>query len=388
MGVVEEFNLLLEKFPNFKNFKDIKIEKEEDIKKIPLTIREDLRTFNLADVKEQPAVICFTSGSTGKNVPIFHSKKEDDAIINKMVGALDIMGVKKEDVILNLFSYSITNCGRLFDHAVKRKGCTIIPISVLTDLKRKTLVLEIIKKLKPTVVLSTPNQFCNLLNNLEHKYAIRKCMITGEFLSSKFKTKVKEKGIDLHNMYGCDELGTLAIQEKKDDEFMVLIDEGLYIEVMNENKGTGITGKGDIIVTSLYNFSMPVVRYKIGDKVEIMEKDGKKYIKLLGRSDSYTKIQGEITSKTLLIDKIYDILGHPNFFILLSKDKDYEDDFIINIPKKDFDKRKEIKNTFNKLGIYPKIKTTNIAVPRTHSGKFIHIIDKRKLMLNDKKLNW
>ena len=39
----------------------------------------------------------------------------------------------------------------------------------------------------------------------------------------------------------------------------------MFLEVLKENGEISTNGKGELLVTSLINYAMPLIRYKIGD---------------------------------------------------------------------------------------------------------------------------
>lgn len=67
------------------------------------------------------------------------------------------------------------------------------------------------------------------------------------------------------NVYGFSEIGDVAWQCPEDLGFHIN-DENVIVEIVDD-KNQPIYGEiGDIVVTSLYNYPMPIIRYKIGDK--------------------------------------------------------------------------------------------------------------------------
>ena len=108
---------------------------------------------------------------------------------------------------------------------------------------------------------------------------------------------------DLYNRYGSREVGPIAMSGPNQDS--LYITKGCWVEVLDEaDKPVPFGIEGEIVITSLINYAMPLIRYKIGDRgsLEAVEKDGKIDIrikKLTGRSvDLFTtqdgnKVDGE-----------------------------------------------------------------------------------------------
>jgi phenylacetate-CoA ligase len=79
-----------------------------------------------------------------------------------------------------------------------------------------------------------------------------------KFIEDVFKCKVSD-------LYGCEEVGLIACECEQHNGLHLNIDN-LYIEFLDDHKKSVQNGKqGKIIVTSLVNKAMPLVRYSIED---------------------------------------------------------------------------------------------------------------------------
>ena len=71
-------------------------------------------------------------------------------------------------------------------------------------------------------------------------------------------------GVKIVNEYGCAEMDILAIEDADGD--WITSNENVFIEIVDENNNplpNGQTGK--ILLTSLYNKAIPLIRYEVGD---------------------------------------------------------------------------------------------------------------------------
>lgn len=85
-----------------------------------------------------------------------------------------------------------------------------------------------------------------------------------ELIEEVFKCKV-------FNHYGARETGALAT-ECSEHNGLHILGSSVHLEIVNEKGDTCSPGEeGDILVTSLTNYSMPLIRYKIGDRAVAME---------------------------------------------------------------------------------------------------------------------
>jgi phenylacetate-CoA ligase len=79
-----------------------------------------------------------------------------------------------------------------------------------------------------------------------------------ETIEKNFKVKI-------YNRYGSREVGNIACEEPNIDGLVITDD--VFVEIVDENGNKCEDGvEGEIIVTSLINHAMPLIRYKIGDR--------------------------------------------------------------------------------------------------------------------------
>jgi phenylacetate-CoA ligase len=82
-----------------------------------------------------------------------------------------------------------------------------------------------------------------------------------------FMRNVIERNLNtkVYNRYGSREVGNIACEEPNIDG--LVISDGVYIEIVDDSGELCKDGiEGEIIVTSLINYAMPLIRYKIGDR--------------------------------------------------------------------------------------------------------------------------
>lgn len=140
--------------------------------------------------------------------------------------------------------------------------------------------ISIINKKRPKVIrayvqsIDLLSQFILCHNLCVHSPGV---IITsaGTLHNSMKKRIEKAFGTKVINFYGSRELGTIAFScpENTDEMHLNIFDQ--YIEVLNEDLNPTEPGEiGDLYITSLNNFVMPLIRYKIGD-VAIVKKNEK-----------------------------------------------------------------------------------------------------------------
>jgi len=120
---------------------------------------------------------------------------------------------------------------------------------------------------------------------------LRFCIVTSEVCTVEDKTTIeKALGVKVLNEYGASELDVMAFTNP--DGEWELSQENVYFEVVdNLGKVLPFGEEGRILVTSLFNKAMPIIRYEIGD-LGIINKKGQRLIleKLTGRVNDIAKL--------------------------------------------------------------------------------------------------
>jgi phenylacetate-CoA ligase len=87
-----------------------------------------------------------------------------------------------------------------------------------------------------------------------------------ELATERARTAVKQGlGCDLVAVYGAGEVGAVALQSPVDTHYLVC-DETALVEIVDESGAPVAPGEtGRVIVTGLYNYATPFIRYDLGD---------------------------------------------------------------------------------------------------------------------------
>ena len=139
----------------------------EDLRKIPLTTKSDLRyQYPLglsAAPREEIVLFQATSGTTGRPVIVPYTREDLEVWADCMARALWAAGVRAEDVCQNAYSYGLFTGGLGYHYGAERIGCAIIPASA-GYVQRQVLLL---RDLGPTVLLSTPTYALRIAEEAE-----------------------------------------------------------------------------------------------------------------------------------------------------------------------------------------------------------------------------
>jgi phenylacetate-CoA ligase len=105
---------------------------------------------------------------------------------------------------------------------------------------------------------------------LDDKLHIRPQMIfvSGDLLTESMEQKIRHAwSAPIYNLYACSESIILAIQETGQEE-MTVMDDLNSLEVLDDfNQPVSAGEPGRVVLTNLYNYVLPILRYELGDDV-------------------------------------------------------------------------------------------------------------------------
>ena len=127
-----------------------------------------------------------------------------------------------------------------------------------------------LNKFKPELLVSYPGPLTVIAEYMiKKKYKIpslRAIISSAETLFIWQKDAIEQAfSCRVYNRYGCREFGDIGHECLKREGLHINADR-VYIEILDENLKNVLNGKnGEIVVTDLDNYGMPLIRYRIGD---------------------------------------------------------------------------------------------------------------------------
>lgn len=346
----------------------ITIDSWEDIKKFPFLTKHKIKNYRECLVSNRrDRLLSFTArtgGSTGEPLEFLNVPGIDDLFQEKVWIS---NGYKKGDVILALDGASVDNKqienGKYLYHKSHNQmpyGGYGLSSLYLTE-NNIACYIKIILELQPAFIRGYPSFVYRIAkyildNNILLNFKMKAVELTSES-SFMYQHDVIRKAFCCHIImqYGHTECCAFGYTF---DFSMRYRFEPLYgyVEVIKENGEDAQVGEiGEIVVTSLYNYVMPLVRYKTGDYAIYggMDDDGIILDRILGRTQDY--IVNRYGDKILLTALIF---AQHQFCALAHIDRWQIEQFyigsiILHIVKGkgyDSEDEKEIKDVFDRFG--------------------------------------
>ena len=165
---------------------------------------------------------------------------------------------------------SSSNWGVVTSEVIKTGPAVMLSSSTEISLQAKFLINE-----EPDYFISYPSNLEALARYFMqeglHLNKLRAVRSLGETLGSEVRaTCHKAWRVPLVDMYSAQEIGYIALQCPENENVYHIQAENIYVEVVNEEGRPCKEGEiGRVLITTLHNFAMPLLRYEIGDYAEV-----------------------------------------------------------------------------------------------------------------------
>lgn len=206
-----------------------------------------------------------TSGSTGKYMEIYW--KEDDykrSMLSLWYYRSRYYGIKPSDKLC--FFYTIHNVGESEDLYFYDKNSlgflkANIDIEYLAEVYRK------MQEYKPVWLMLQPSMailLCECIDRykLDRLESVKYIEFSGEILTDSVRNMTEEHfKCQIANQYGANEFNSIAYECPHGN--MHILESNVYVEETESGN------ESELIVTTLTNTAMPLIRYRIGDRGRI-----------------------------------------------------------------------------------------------------------------------
>lgn len=279
----------------------------EDLRRIPITTKKRLQSLSLerkisGKVDFSECVRVTTSGSTGIPLEIFYLKNDYSRINMNWIRPLLMNGVKPWHKKLEITGpHNISERKKWYQYLKlwRTKGVSIFNppeemVSIWNSYKP-----DVLYGYSGSLKLLAKHIKKNKVNNINPKYIFGVSDFldeeSREYINSTFKNEI----IDL---YGAAESGCISWQCKYCKDYHINTDT-VIVEFIKNGRPALPGEHGKIIITNLYSYAMPLIRYDLED-VGIISKDSSvcginlPLMKVMeGRSDAFVVLpSGDLLS--------------------------------------------------------------------------------------------
>lgn len=252
------------------------IEQPEDISRLPLTDKDDLRKhypFALfATPMDEVIRIHASSGTTGKATVVGYTR-EDIALFALVNARCLAMGGARPGMMLhNAYGYGLFTGGLGLHYGGERLGMTVVPVSGGMTQRQVTLIVDF----GPQVICCTPSYALTLADALAapgldpSDNSLRYALCGAEPWTDTTRAGIDEGlGVTTTNIYGLSEIIGPGVSNEcvevrngshiNEDHFLPEVVDPTTGEVLEEG------AEGELVLTTLTKRALPLIRYNTKD---------------------------------------------------------------------------------------------------------------------------
>ena len=311
----ETVKKLYENVPFYQNkFKELKIKPTdiktlEDIHKLPLTTKDDLRNNSPFGMMTTSLDNCIelhaSSGTTGVPVTVCYTQNDIDVWSEVMARCLSMSGLTKKDIFQNPIPYGTFTGAFGFHYGAQKVGALVIP-SGMGQSERQLKLMDYYDTTFISGVASYAMRLSQVAQEIGvdlKKLKVRNGLFGAEMFTPGLKKRIMNAwDMDVHDIYGltemcgpgvstdCDQHDGLHLWE---DHFLIEVLDPITLEPVEPEE------EGEIVLTTLTKEGMPLLRYRTRDIAKIYDQEvcdcGRTHVKhtaIKGRSDDMIIIRG------------------------------------------------------------------------------------------------
>lgn len=270
-----------------------------DLADLPLTEKDDLRDaypFGMLAVdKRELATYHESSGTAGRPTPSYYTAEDWIDLAERY--ARKWVGITSKDVFLVRTPYALMITGHLAHAAARSRGAMVVPGDNRSLAMPYSRVVRVLRDLGVTLTWSMPTETLMWaaaasvagLDPGRDFPALRALFVGGEPLSDARRRRISEIWqVPVVEEYGSTETGSLA-GECPAGRLHLWADRAVFEVYDPATQQVTREGSGQLVVTPLYRAAMPLLRYNLGDDVEISYADcgcgwNLPTVRVLGRS--------------------------------------------------------------------------------------------------------
>jgi len=311
----ETVKKLYENVPFYQNkFKELKIKPTdiktlEDIRKLPLTTKDDLRNNSpfgmMATSLDNCIELHASSGTTGIPITVCYTPNDIDVWSEVMARCLSMSGLTKKDIFQNPIPYGTFTGAFGFHYGAQKVGALVIP-SGMGQSERQLKLMDYYGTTFISGVASYAMRLSQVAQEMGidlKKLKVRNGLFGAEMFTPGLKKRIMNAwNMDVHDIYGltemcgpgvstdCDQHDGLHLWE---DHFLMEVLDPITLEPVEPEE------EGEIVLTTLTKEGMPLLRYRTRDIAKIYDQEvcdcGRTHVKhttIKGRSDDMIIIRG------------------------------------------------------------------------------------------------
>ncbi|OBS13502.1 phenylacetate--CoA ligase [Elizabethkingia miricola] len=304
----------------------------EDISKLPITYKQDLRDsypFGLFTVpKSQLQRIHCSSGTTGKPTVVGYTKEDVDLFSEVVARSLNAAGAKRGMLLHNAYGYGIFTGGLGLHYGAEKLGMSVLPISGGMTVRQVDLIMDF----KPEVICCSPSYALTIADELANRgipaedISLKYAVLGSEPWTEIIRGHI-EKRLGLHatNIYGLSEIigPGVSMEDWEEKGGSYIWEDHFYPEILDPVTKLPVPygEEGVLVITTLTKKAMPLLRYWTNDITSLYydtsaKRTMVKMKPIVGRADDMLIVRGVNVYPSQIEDAFSGIKGVvPNYYL-------------------------------------------------------------------------
>ncbi len=304
----------------------------EDISKLPITYKQDLRDsypFGLFTVpKSELQRIHCSSGTTGKPTVVGYTKEDVDLFSEVVARSLNAAGAKRGMLLHNAYGYGIFTGGLGLHYGAEKLGMSVLPISGGMTARQVDLIMDF----KPEVICCSPSYALTIADELANRgipaedISLKYAVLGSEPWTEIIRGHI-EKRLGLHatNIYGLSEIigPGVSMEDWEEKGGSYIWEDHFYPEILDPVTKLPVPygEEGVLVITTLTKKAMPLLRYWTNDITSLYydtnaKRTMVKMKPIVGRADDMLIVRGVNVYPSQIEDAFSGIKGVvPNYYL-------------------------------------------------------------------------
>ena len=377
----------------------------EDIQKLPFSKKIDLRDtypFGLCAVPMSEVVrLHASSGTTGKPIVVAYTQDDLDVWAEVMKRGLAGCGLTRNDIVQVAYGYGLFTGGLGAHCGCEALGATVVPASV-GNTQRQVMLM---RDFGVNGICCTPSYFLHLIEQAKlsgidmRDLPIRVGVFGAEPWSQGMREQLeKGAGIEAFDIYGLSEIiGPGVAIECTEHEGMHIFEDHFYPEIIDPDTGKVLSDGefGELVLTTLSKYAMPMIRYRTRDLTRIIAEPCKcgrtirRIDRISARSDDMFIIRGVNVFPSQIESALLTVPGvSANYLIILTTENGMDNiELNVEISPEVFSdqvkvledlQRKIVKAVESVIGLRIRIKLVAPQTIARSEGKAKRVLDQRQ----------
>lgn len=280
----------------------------DDIKKLPFTTKDDLRSQYphglLTKSLDEFVRLHASSGTTGTPTAVFYTQKDLDTWADLMARSLYAVGVRRSDVLQNMSGYGLFTGGLGIHYGSERLGCLTIPAGA-GNTKRQIKLIRDFNVTALHIIPSFALYFAGKVREEGYDPADmpwKIALIGAEPHTEYTRQKIEEQlHIKAYNSYGLSEMNGPGVAfECTEQDGMHVWEDSYFAEIIDPKTGEHVPDGeiGELVMTTLTREGMPIIRYRTRDLTRFIPgqckcgRTSRRIDRIVGRADDMLIIKG------------------------------------------------------------------------------------------------